>query len=832
MIEQTFVGRESEMAILKAYLWKAGQDQLCQVCLIEGNAGTGKTTLAERFSQFVDEHYPEKIVIATGKCNAQTGPNDTYLPFREILNQLTGIQTRLLRSSIGNRPSSWLRNFADAAILTLLDLGPDLIGTFVPGTALLARVATTSISTSLKKRAESRTGNPEVKREEVREQYSAVLRNLAKDTTIILILDDLQWADEASLDLFIHLTKTLNQCPILIIGTYRSEDKEKSLIEIEHDLKARFGEIIINLEESSKQRGQEFTNLYLDAIKAEVDQPFRTEFFKRTEGNALFSVELFRYLCEHELLAQNDAGYWVKNSEMDWNKLPSQLARLEGLIEARFEALRPELRQIIDIASIEGQNFTAQVIMHFLELSEFELLRILSAELGKKHNLVSEVQEVPIGSTVLSNYRFVNATFHQYIYNDMSLGQRRLRHKEVAETLETLYGSHSSDIAFQLARHYELSYQPKKVIQYLNLAGEQLARVSEFDEAEAVFNRALSLAEITNDKKGKVDAIRNMCGFIWIEKDRDLEAEEKLLEALDLARNINYIKGEIYILRQLGIVARKRQNFTTATRYYLESLELAKKVVAETQKAIANTTNTVSERVDAEKTLIEAKNSIAQAFNNLGVVALADKAFEDAEEYLNERLKIAIELNNQNGKLFAFLNLGDLFWRKGRIAWKAKQEDAVRRNWDLSKDYLQKALEISSSNRAKSQMASAQKNLADVAIYEGRYVEARDYLSSSLRIVINSKVIAKIMGNLASVSLFLCKTGDVQNAFLFACFVSAHPRSSEFYKEIVDEIIEEIRSNDPLINIDPAVEKPGDEDREKLAQKALELLESFGHESV
>lgn len=832
MIEQTFVGRESEMAILKAHLWKTNQNQQCQVCLIEGNAGAGKTTLVEQFSQFVDEHYPEKIIIATGKCNAQTGPNDTYLPFREILNQLTGIQTRLLRNSISNRPSSWLRNFADAAILTLLELGPDLVGTFVPGTALLARVATTSISTSLKKRAESRTGNQEVKREEVREQYSAVLRNFAKDTTIILILDDLQWADDASLDLFIHLTKALNQSPILIIGTCRSEDKEKSIIEIEYDLKARFGEIIIDLEESSKQKGQEFTNLYLDAIKAEADQPFRTEFFKRTEGNALFSVELFRYLCEHELLTQNDTGYWVKSSEMDWNKLPSQIARLEGLIEARFEALKPELRQILDIASIEGQNFTAQVIMHFLELSEFELLRILSAELGKKHNLVSEIQEVPVGSTVLSNYRFVNATFHQYIYNDMSLGQRRLRHKEVAETLETLYGGHSSEIAFQLARHYELSYQPKKVIQYLNLAGEQLARVSEFDEAEAVFNRALSLSEIANDRKGKVDSIRNMCGFIWIPKDRDLEAEEKLLEALDLTRNINYITGEIYILRQLGILAKKKKHFTTTTRYYLESLELAKKVSTEAEKVIADITNTVNERIEAEKTLIEAKNSMAQAFNNLGVVALADKAYEDAEEYLTARLKIAIELNNQNGKLFAFLNLGDLFWRKGRIAWKAKQEDTARRNWALSKGYLEQALEISSSSGAKSQMASAQKNLADIAVFEGRYLEARDYLSSSLRIVINSRIISKIISNLASASLFLYKNDDVQYGFLFACFVSSHPRSSEFDKEIVDEIIEEIHSNDPSISIDPAFEKSGDEDREKLAQKALELLESFIFESV
>ena len=512
MAEQIFVGRDAEMAILKANLEKVYHDRACQVCLIEGNAGAGKTTLAEQFAQFAEEQYSEKAFVAIGKCNAQTGPNDTYLPFREILNQFTGIQTRLLRSSISNRPASWIRNFADGAMLTLIELGPDLIGTFVPGTALLARLASTVISTSLKKRAESRAGNQEVKKEEVREQYSAILRKFAKDTTIIIIVDDLQWADEGSLDLFIHLTKSLKKYPVLIIVTCRSEDKEKHLVDIERDLQAQFGEIIIDLGESSKQRGEKFTDLFLTASKSEVSELFRAEFFKRTEGNALFSVELFRYLCEHKFLVQNEAGYWTESSGMDWNKLPSQLARLEGLIEARFETLSPELRKILDIASIEGQNFTAQVIMHFLELSEYELLRILSAELEKRHNLVSEVREIPVGSIVLSNYRFVNATFHQYIYNDMSLGQRRIRHKEVAETLEELYGVNSHEIAFQLAQHYELSYEPKKQIQYLNLAGEQIARVSDLKKAEAVFNRALSLAKTVNDRKGMVDSIRHICG--------------------------------------------------------------------------------------------------------------------------------------------------------------------------------------------------------------------------------------------------------------------------------------------------------------------------------
>lgn len=826
MTEQIFVGRDTEMATLKTALEKARDEAVCQICLIEGDAGTGKTTLIEQFAQLTEELYPEETFVTIGKCNAQTGSNDAYFPFREILNQFAGIQTRLLRISISNQPTGWLRSFVDSATEALIELGPDLIGTFVPGAALMARLATTTINASLKKLAESRSGNQEIKRNEVREQYSAIIRRAAEDATVILVVDDLQWADEASLDLFVHLTKSLRNHSVLIIGTYRSEGKEKALIDIRHDLQTQFGEIVIDLGDSNKKRGEQFIELFLAAnkfitTKSENNEySFQVEFFKRTEeGNALFSVELFRYLCEHQLIVQNEAGYWVESPGMDWNKLPTKLAKLAGLIEARFEALSPELREILDIASIEGQNFTAQVIMHFLKLSEYELLRILKAELEKRHNLVSEVRETPVGPTVLSNFRFVNATFHQYIYNDMSLGQRRLRHKEVAETLEKLYGVNSGMIAFQLAQHYELSYEPKKVIQYLNLAGEQIARVSDLKKAEEVFNRALSLAKTINDRKGEVDSKRYICGSILIHDEKYSEAEEQLIEALNLTRSINYLSGEIYILRNLGILARKKRHYTTATRYYLESLNLAKKVERESE--------TESERQDA-------KDSQARAFNNLGTLAMAEKAYEDSEHYFNQRLKIDIELNNQNGKLFAFLNLGDLFWRKGLLAWGTKQEDIAKRQWASSRSYLDQALEIGHSTGAKSQIVSIEKCLADLAISEGKYIEAKAHLLKSLRTIIDSSLNSKIIGCLVSAANLLHKTEDTQHAILFACFVSIYPDSEDFDRELASRVISDSRIRNLPTNIDGIMDnykKIADkeqliQERKNLATRAFELIQS------
>jgi len=644
MVDQIFVGRDAEMNILQESLESVYSDQACRICLVTGDAGSGKTTLIENFSQFAEERYAETVIVAAGKCNAQTGSIDTYLPFREIINQLTGIQAKILKSSMDNRPAGWLRNFTDGALEALIEFGPDLIGTFIPGSTLVARLAQTTINSALRKRAESRVGGQEVNKKEVSKQYSDVISKIANSTrTIILIVDDLQWADEASLQLFAHLAETLKDQPVMLIGTYRSKEVEEAgedhpLYKYILSRQWGFWETRIDLRESNRKNGKEFVRLFLAANKCRTDEDFEKEFFERTEGNALFVVELFRYLYDHKLLSPDETGDIVADNSMDWSKLPAQLRKLEGLIEARFESLSAELREILDIASIEGQDFTAQVILNLLKLSslsEYDLLRTLFADLEKKHNLVSQVRELPVGPEVLSQYRFVNATFHQYLYNDMSLGQRRLRHREVAATLEKLYGSHSAEIANQLAWHYELSYMPEKVVRYLNLAGEQLARVSEYSEAEVTFNKALSLARIQNDKIGLVDSMRYICGSIWMVQDKNDEAKEQLLEALELTRNIKYRNGEIYILRQLGILARRRRHYTTATKYYLESLEIARRAEADAENE--------DERVNA-------KNSMAQALNNLGTAAMAERAYDDAAEYFKERLKIAIELNNQEGK--------------------------------------------------------------------------------------------------------------------------------------------------------------------------------------
>ena len=140
MSERVFVGRSRELARLNEWLARAlvGQGQ---VCFVTGEAGSGKTALISEFARRAEEAHPE-LLVAVGDCNAQTGIGDPHLPFREVLAQLTGdVDGKLAEGAITEGIARRLRDFLRVSGQTLVELGPDLIGIFVPGAGLAARAA-------------------------------------------------------------------------------------------------------------------------------------------------------------------------------------------------------------------------------------------------------------------------------------------------------------------------------------------------------------------------------------------------------------------------------------------------------------------------------------------------------------------------------------------------------------------------------------------------------------------------------------------------------------------------------------------------------------------
>jgi len=343
--------------------------------------------------------------------------------------------------------------------------------------------------------------DPALDQEKIFEEYASVLKALSKDRTLILVLDDLQWADSGSLNLLFHLARQLADSRILLLGTYRPDDVALGRDGARHpfestlnELKRYHGDIVLDLSRADSDERRAFANELIDSEPNHLDAAFREQLFAHTDGHPLFTIELLRNLQERGNLVKDQDGCWVQGSALDWDTLP---ARVEGVIGERIARLPEGLRETLSVSSVMGYEFIAQVIARVQKVQELALAKDLSRELEKRYLLVFEQGEIKIGKQFLSLFRFSHALIQQYLYDELSAGERRLLHGEIAETLEALSADHSDQFALQLARHYDEARNAEKAVFYWALAGDAAFAIYAQNEAIAAYTRALELSRET-----------------------------------------------------------------------------------------------------------------------------------------------------------------------------------------------------------------------------------------------------------------------------------------------------------------------------------------------
>ena len=473
-----------------------------RVIFVTGEAGSGKTALVQEFAQRVQEAYPE-LIVASGKCNAHAGIGDPYLPFIEILSLLTGdVEAKWTAGVISREHALRLWNLLPISVKALLDNGQDLINLFVPGAALASRSEAFSSRMTywlagLKKLVDRKASLPAdlmLQQSNLLEQYTRVLQDLAKEKPLLLILDDLQWVDPGSASLLFHLGRRIQGNRILILGAFRPAEvalgrgEERHPLEsVLHELQRDFGEIEI---EVGKTEARQFVDDFIDTEPNRLSRKFRETLYGQTKGHPLFTVELLRNMEERGALVRDKDGRWTEGPGLDWNALP---ARVDAVIEERVQRLNEKLREILTIASVEGEEFTAEVVARIQKEEVRELIRLLSRELDKRHHLVSAKGIRQLEKQRLSSYLFQHILFQRYLYNSLDKVERTELHEEVGNILEGLYGEQAEEIAVQLARHFLEAGIVSKAIEYLHKAGSKAVRLSAGEEAIAHYNKALGL---------------------------------------------------------------------------------------------------------------------------------------------------------------------------------------------------------------------------------------------------------------------------------------------------------------------------------------------------
>ena len=222
---------------------------------------------------------------------------------------------------------------------------------------------------------------------------------------------------------------------------------------------------------------------------------FRAQLVRHTEGHPLFTVELLRGLQEGGDLVRDAEGCWVEGPALHWAKLP---ARVEAVIAERIGRLPDRCRALLAAASVEGEEFTAEIVARVLGVDESAIRQCLDGDLGDRHRLVAAVSLRRLGARKLSRYRFRHHLFQRYLYDHLDVVRRVNLHEAVGSALEALCGEAPDDLdalAPRLAWHFEMAGLLGRAATYYLQAGRRAARLAAHEDAIGHLTRGLALLE-------------------------------------------------------------------------------------------------------------------------------------------------------------------------------------------------------------------------------------------------------------------------------------------------------------------------------------------------
>jgi tetratricopeptide (TPR) repeat protein len=692
------------------------------MAFVIGEAGRGKTSLLHAFARRAQAAQPG-LIVASGICDDYTGVGDPYLPFRDVLKMLSGdVETQWAAGDISRDHAVRLWHLLPRTARALVKHGPDLIGSFIPGELLIQRVAAyqrhgvakgenSAWLDRLQALAGQRQGPTEgygPDQQRVFEAYAAVLESLATGGPLLLLLDDLHWADLSSIGLMSHLGRRIASAasPILIVGAYRPEemaqDRPWSSVEgrgqaplemVLSELKRHFGDIWIDLEQAEPSGGRSFVDALLDSEPNRLGEGFRRELARHTQGQPLFTIELLQELRERGDLQRDSQGYWEAAPRLDWDVLPP---RVEGVIEKRLGRLDPGLAEALTVASVEGEAFTAEAVARVLDLDPSTLVRRLSGELVKRHRLLEAQGMQRLGAQRLSRYRFRHNLFQKYLYDSLDEVERAYWHEAVGKALQTLYGDQVDEIAVQLARHFQEADIPTLAVDYLRRAGERAMRLAANEEAVEHLRQGLAVLEAlprSVEQRQVQLELELTLGQAERNAGRIVEALETFQRSADIARELGSAQG---LARAALGYEELRWRFNLPTEPSAHVLADALAALGEEESVLrvrvwVNLVRTLMPTSSPEQFAAMSRQALEMArrvddplalYDALYLKLIGERRPEESEERfgaINEMLRLAPSLNDRYVAIEAYahrilenLELGE------PQSWQEDYQEAVR----------------------------------------------------------------------------------------------------------------------------------------------------------
>lgn len=552
-----FVARENELNLLLHTLAKISTGN-GQFYFITGDAGSGKTTLVNQLINEAQRNNNELIVLY-GKCDAHTGISNPYLPFREMLLLLhCEIETKWESGTITANHAKRLFDFFPSGIDILTNEGKNLIGSFVPKDLLIKKVKEypyeksgySNLKISQIESIAEEKDIQSINQNKLFEQFISIVQSISKKKPLLLILDDLHWADIGSIKLLSILTKQIGQNRIMIVGTFRPAevalgrgDGKHPLDTVLNEIKRIYGNTLLELDVLD---GKLFVEKLIDAEPNNLGNDFRKTMMQQTKGHPLFTVELYKDMQERGILVKDNMGLWKESSSLKWDNLPP---RVDAIIEDRLGRLSKKYKNVLTQASIMGEEFIAEVVAKQSKTKVKDIINILSSDLDKRHRLVNAKGIKRLNGNRLSFYQFRHVLFQKHLYNSLDAVERCFLHEETGKLLEEMFKENMDEMAIQLAWHFSQAGIIEKAIVYQHKAALRAKALYANEEALEHFNKIIELINSDNSIKEKeekiklkIDVYEEIGKLQALKLDND-EARNTFLKAL------SYVAGDKIIWR-------------------------------------------------------------------------------------------------------------------------------------------------------------------------------------------------------------------------------------------------------------------------------------------
>jgi DNA-binding winged helix-turn-helix (wHTH) protein/predicted ATPase len=578
------LGREDSHRVLRECLARASRGER-QIVFVTGEPGIGKTALVESFLEqtTATATATHRVLATRGQCFEQYGAGEAYLPVLDAL-------TRLCRTAGGSRAIALLRQHAPTWLAQMPSLVP------------------APERESLQQEILGAT------RERMLREIAEALDALASETPLVLVLEDLHWSDYSTLDVLSYVARRRDPARLLVVGTYRPVD----VIIANHPLTGVKRELQVHglcRELPLAYLGEPIVAEYLALRFPAHDFPafLARVIHRRTEGNPLFMHNLVSYLQDEQMIVERDGHWQLSGSLEDVERAVP--ANIRQLIDKQIDRLEPDQQRVLAGASVVGMECSTIAIAAGLD-ADLAWVEAQCEELVRRHQflLPARLVELPDG-TLTPRYAFVHVLYLEVPYARVPVMQRADIHRRISQAGEAIYGARVTEIAAELAMHFEQARVWPRAARYLLMAAANAMRRFAHHEAAALARRGLAaLANLPADpdRVAHEIALRQILGVALaaIKGFADPEVEAVYLAARTLCEGRPASAEQFTVIWSLGLL------------YYFR---------ADIPQAIA-----VAEQLLSLATALDDRSLIMEAHRALGVVLVEAARFAEARVHLEE----------------------------------------------------------------------------------------------------------------------------------------------------------------------------------------------------